>query len=202
MPLSTDTNFNVGEARQHAARDEVDALQAVLQEHLGRRVRVRGRGAVARRCARVRTTTFMSPLPMWKCIGSPASCAIAHSGSQCVFAEVRQPEALRLTGEEDAAVTGVEVARRSPSTVGVDVPERRGHDREQPAVVGRRPVAEEVVVRAARTRASARRRGSTRKRWLPNAGDVRVEHLRPDPDLVHVLRAGRRRRTPRGWHSS
>ena len=55
-------------------------------------------------------------------------------------AEVRKPEALRLTGEEDPLVPG----RRTACDFGdggIDVPERHGHDGDEPAVVSRGPLA-------------------------------------------------------------
>src|SRR5205807_2266623 len=60
---------------------------------------------------------------------------------------MRQAEALRLPGEEDAAMAGVDTPLHLDHRR-VDVPERRRHDRDQPAMIGRRPVAQEVVVRA------------------------------------------------------
>ena len=104
------------------------------------------------------------------------------------LAEERQPEAVRLAGEEDPAVAGVDVALDLLDRF-VDVPERHGHDREQAARVGRRPVAQEVVVRA-HAHELELVVGDPQEPLAAEPGDVRVEHLGPDADLVHVPQAG------------
>ena len=191
--------LQVGEAREHAARDEVDALQPVLQEHLARRVRVGRRGAVARDALGPERRRHLAAADV-EVDREPGLLRDRPQRVPVRLAEVGQPEALRFTGEEDAAVARVEVALDLLDRL-VDVPERHGHDREQPACVGRRPVAQEVVVRA-HAHELELVVADAEEALAAEAGDVRVEHLRPDADLVHVPRGGRRRRTTAGWHSS
>ena len=60
-------------------------------------------------CAATRSgvnDVLVSPLPMWKWIGSPASCADGPQAVPVRLAEEWEPEALRLAGEQDPAVTG------------------------------------------------------------------------------------------------
>ena len=201
MPLSTDTNFRSGKRGSTPLVMQVGAPAGRSSGTSRPTCTRRWPRCRARRCAPGPNDDAMSPLPMWKWIGSPASCAIAHSGSQCASPRYGSPKRCGSPVKRMPRWPGVERSARPPSTVCVDVPERRGHDRDEPAVVGRRPVAQEVVVRA-HAHELELVVGDAEEALAAEAGDVRVEHLRPDarPRPCTARRASAS--YDAGWHSS
>ena len=139
---------------------------------------------------------LISPLPMWKWTAMPASCASDHSGSQWRSARTGSPKRCGSPVNR-IPLWPSSMPRSDLGDSQVDVPVRRRHDRDEPARVGRRPVAQEVVVGA---HAQDLELGVVDREELlaPEAGDVGVDDLGPRPDRIHVREAARRRRTPRG----
>jgi hypothetical protein len=80
-PLSTDTNFSFGKR----ARIPLNS-RSRMWAPLCRNRRLPPRAAAAEKVSISERSgpqsSPMSPLPMWKLIGSPASCAAAQTGSQ------------------------------------------------------------------------------------------------------------------------
>ena len=124
---------------------------------------------------------------MWKWTGSPASCATDHSGSQWRSPRYGSPKRCgspvkRMPRWPASRLRSISLTDSSTSQNGSDM------IGEQPARVGRGPVAQEVVVRADAHELQLVV-ADAEEALAAEAGDVRVEHLGPDPDLVHVLEA-------------
>ena len=100
----------------------------------------------------------------------------------------RGARTLRFAGEKDAAMPGRGAALEL-AHVGVDVPERHRHDGDQPSRVGRRPVTQEVVVGLDADELE-RVIVDLQEFLAAEAGDVRIEHLRPDAVAIHQLQPG------------
>ena len=127
----------------------------------------------------------VSPLPMWKWIGRPRSCAVAQSGSQCRSARNGSPKRCgspvnRTPRCPASAHRCISATAASTSQNGVDMIVI------EPAVVGRRPVAQEVVVRPHADELQLVV-GEGEEALATERRDVRVQHLRPDALGVHVL---------------
>jgi hypothetical protein len=180
-------HLQLREAGQHAAAEQVGHLQAVLQEELGRGVGVGRRGAVGG-----------DPLGGERGGGVAAAQVEVHGhagvdgrGPEAVpvgVAEVGQPEAPRLAGEQQPPMAGARAALDLRDR-GVEVPERGGHHGDEPVRVGRRPVAQEVVVGPDAHQLELVVL-QPQEPLAAEAGHVGVEHLGPQPDLVHVGQPG------------
>ena len=188
MPLSTDTNLQVGEAREHATRDEVGALQAVLQEHLDRRVRVGRRRCRSARCARDRTTTSSRRSRCGSGSGAAPPAAIDHSGSQCSSPRYGSPNRCgspvkRMPRWPLSTLRSTSFTASSMSQNGMVM------------IVSRRRASADAQSRRKSLYAAHAHElelvvTDVEEPLAAEAGHVRIEHLRPDPHLVHVAEAG------------
>ena len=131
-----------------------------------------GRRTTLRRCRR------RADVEVDREAGAPA--ATAHSGSQCGSPMHGQAEALRLAGEQDAAVPERRRSARSPRTVASMSQNGVAMIGSSRPAVGRRPVARGSRCTRVTHSSFSSSSAIVRKRWLPEAADVRVEHLRPD----------------------
>ena len=102
--------------------------------------------------------------------------------------ERRLAVVLGLVAEVHRAVTELDAALQLADRE-VDVPERDRGDREQPLGIGAAPVVEEVVVRAHALRDELGV-AEAQEVAVPEAADVRVEHLRADALAVEEREPG------------
>ena len=148
-------------------------------------------------CARTRpgaNPLMKSALPMWKLIGRPASWAADHSGSQC---QSPRKGRSKYWGSPVNRIPRCPL-RGAALDLGdgrVDVPERRGHDRDEALGRDRDPVEQEVVVRL---HARQHQLGVLRAGGTPGSRSRRRWGRAPAPTRrsSRGTRAGRRGRTP------